>query len=317
MVNNKLLHEVVMNFIPTKKGIVSKQIEAKFKGPKPELGKSIHGGSKIKDSNTEKTESIKITNLVKATETVIPLGGSSKLEKQKTESMKKTSTVKPAETVIPLGGSSKLEKQKTESMKKTNLIKPAETVIPLGGTVRIEKQKTESMKKTNIIKSDQKAGKNSKSKIDNQNSNTVSSNNISEKNKSIKNSNTTSINNHTITDYKPSIYKFQGGKSQKKEEFSKVKEYILKNGGQITKNVQADIPKNSYREIVIPMSNKSKSKSSKNGGKKKTSRSKKRSSKKKSNIKIKSSAPNNLKNDIDNLIRSSKKMSFHRVYKIN
>jgi hypothetical protein len=67
------------------------------------------------------------------------------------------------------------------------------------------------------------------------------------------------------------------------------------------------------------MDTKNKSEKKKSAGSKKTSKSKKnkskkRSSRKKSNIKIKSSAPNNLKNDIDNLIRSSKKMAFHRVY---
>ena len=118
------------------------------------------------------------------------------------------------------------------------------------------------------------------------------------------------------------MYKYGGAESQKNknhinstknDNYNSVKEYILKNGGEITNNIEQNITKNSYRSITIPIDSTNKS-SKKNGGKKKTSKSKKRSSKKKSNIKIKSSAPNNLKNDIDNLIRSSKKMAFHRVY---
>ena len=198
--------------------------------------------------------------------------------------------------------------QKIESAKK-----------PIGGTNTMSSvnQKIESAKKpiggTNTMSSVNQKIESAKKPIGG--TNTMSS--VNQKIESAKNLNSKQgglskikNNNQTIDNYKPSSYK-----SIKNQEYSKVKEYILKNGGHIETNKgQTEIQKNSYREIVIPMDSKSKTKSSKkNGGKKKNSKSKKRSSKKKSNIKIKSSAPNNLKNDIDNLIRSSKKMSFHRI----
>ena len=90
MVNKKLLHEVVMNFIPTKKGISATQMEVKFKGPKPELGKSINGGSKIKENNTEieKSQSLKKNN----TETISTASGGNTTSSKQTESLKKHNT---------------------------------------------------------------------------------------------------------------------------------------------------------------------------------------------------------------------------------
>ena len=90
MVNKKLLHEVVMNFIPTKKGISATQMEVKFKGPKPELGKSINGGSKIKEYNTEieKSQSLKKHN----TETINTTSGGNTTGSKQMESLQKYNT---------------------------------------------------------------------------------------------------------------------------------------------------------------------------------------------------------------------------------
>ena len=360
MVNNKLLHEVVMNFIPTKKGITSNQLEVKFKGPLPQLGKPINGGSKIKENNNEivKVESLKKHN---NEEILTNLGGKTPYKKQN-ESFKKNNN-KPTESLQTSIGGNTIQKQ-ANSFKKNNTKSTEIVQTQSGGNSMITNQiKIESLKNNNIHDNKIKTGgrisktntsytktpviiekKNkqnnlrselSKKNIKNNTQITIATDGGNSKinngmtklqenqkktsigvaDKSIKNQTTEIINN-----YKPSVFRY-GGDSQKKQQvissknnnYNLVKEYIIKNGGQITNNNEQNITKNSYRSITIPIDTKNKS-SKKNGGKKKTSKSKKRSSKKKSNIKIKSSAPNNLKNDIDNLIRSSKKMAFHRVY---
>ena len=388
MVNKKLLHEVVMNFIPTKKGITPTQLEVKFKGPKPELGKSINGGSKIKETTnqSEKTELIKKSlnkyselsisggnvtvvkqNITKPDQPLDIVSGGNKTEVKQTESMKKYIT-KPAQTSEIVSGGNKTEVKQTESMKKY-ITKPSQTseVISGGNKTEVKQaEKVNSQKKNNInhVENTYKRGGNISKTNSNNQSNTQggelskkhikeTTHVISKKNNKEtaqpqlikeggvynKNSKETNINKtnenekkkslttNIINDYKPSKYK-NGGDSQKKthqisskknSEHSLVKQYILKNGGEISNNNEQNIPKNSYRSITIPMDTKNKSEKKKSAGSKKTSKSKKskskkRSSRKKSNIKIKSSAPNNLKNDIDNLIRSSKKMAFHRVY---